>query len=57
MFFLADRLDSAAGVLAALALAVPVPLALAAHVLIVGSVVHGAFSVLTFRLGGKARAA
>jgi hypothetical protein len=44
-------------VLAALALAVPVPFATAAYALIVGSVVHGGFSVVTFRLGGKARAA
>jgi CDP-2,3-bis-(O-geranylgeranyl)-sn-glycerol synthase len=57
LFFLADRLDSTAGVLAALTLAVPVPLATAAYVLIAGSVVHSGFSVLTFRLGGKARAA
>ena len=57
LFFLIDRLDSAAGVLVALALVVTVPPATVAYVLVAGSVVHGAFSVLTFRLGGKARAA
>ena len=57
VFFVVDRLDSIAGVLAALALAVPVPFATAAYALIVGSVVHGGFSLVTFRLGGKARAA
>ena len=57
LFIVADRLDSTAGVLVAMALVVPVPLATAASALIVGSVVHGGFSVLTFRLGGKARAA
>jgi hypothetical protein len=57
LFFAIDRLDSAAGVLAALAFVVTIPPATVAYVLAAGSVVHGAFSVLTFRLGGKARAA
>ena len=57
LFFAIDRLDSAAGVLAALALVVTIPPATVAYVLAAGSVVHGAFSVLTFRLGGKTRAA
>jgi len=57
VFFAVDRIDSAVGVLAALMLVVPVPPATIAYVLVVGSVVHGLFSVLTFRLGGKARPA
>jgi CDP-2,3-bis-(O-geranylgeranyl)-sn-glycerol synthase len=56
-FGVIDRLDSALGVLAALALVVPMPAVTVVYVLLVGSVVHGLFSVLTFRLGGKARAA
>jgi hypothetical protein len=57
LFFLIDRMDSALGMLAALAIAVPVPIATVVAVLAVGPAIHGVFSLLTFRLGGKARAA
>ena len=57
LFFVVDRLDSTLGVLAALMLAVPVPPATVVYVLLVGVALHGALSVVTFRLGGKARAA
>lgn len=57
LFFVIDRVDSAIGMLAALAVAVPVPLATVAYVLAIGPGIHGLFSALTFRLGGKARAA
>ena len=56
-FFLVDRLDSALGALAALALAVSIPPLTVLYVLAIGPVLHGAFSVMTFRLGGKERAA
>jgi CDP-2,3-bis-(O-geranylgeranyl)-sn-glycerol synthase len=55
--FLADRLDSVVGMLAVLSLAVQVPPLVWAYLLVVGPVIHGAFSVLVYRLGGKARAA
>jgi CDP-2,3-bis-(O-geranylgeranyl)-sn-glycerol synthase len=57
VFSVIDRLDSTLGVLAAVALAVPVPPATIGYVLLMGVVVHGALSVVTFKLGGKARAA
>ena len=56
-FFLVDRLDSALGALAALALLVSIPPLTVLYVLAIGPVLHGAFSVMTFRLGGKERAA
>jgi CDP-2,3-bis-(O-geranylgeranyl)-sn-glycerol synthase len=55
--FLADRLDSVVGMLCVLSLVVPVPARTWAYVLIAGPVLHGAFSLLVYRLGGKARAA
>jgi CDP-2,3-bis-(O-geranylgeranyl)-sn-glycerol synthase len=57
LFFVVDRLDSTLGVLAALMTAVPVPPATIVYVLLVGAVLHGALSVVTFHLGGKARPA
>ena len=54
---LLDRLDSPLGALAALALVVPVPPLTILYVLAIGPFLHGAFSVATFRLGGKERAA
>jgi CDP-2,3-bis-(O-geranylgeranyl)-sn-glycerol synthase len=57
LFFVVDRLDSTLGVLAALMLAVPVPTATIVYVLLFGTALHGALSVVTFRLGGKARPA
>lgn len=57
LFFVIDRLDSTLGVLGALMLAVPVPPATVVYVLLVGVALHGALSVVTFRLGGKARPA
>ena len=57
LFFLVDRLDSTLGVLASLMLAVPVPPATVLYVLLIGVALHGALSVVTFHLGGKARAA
>jgi hypothetical protein len=57
LFLLLDRVDSAVGLLAAISLVVPVPLWTAIYVLTVGPLLHGLFSVLTFQLGGKARAA
>jgi hypothetical protein len=57
IFLVVDRLDSVAGVLLAMATVVAVPAATAGYVLIGGPFVHAAFSALTFRWGGKARAA
>ncbi len=57
MFFIIDRLDSPCGVVATLALAVPIPALTVVYVLTIGAVVHGGFSMLTFQLGGKTRAA
>jgi hypothetical protein len=56
-FFVVDHLDSACGVLVVLALAVSVPALTVVYVLAVGSVIHAGFSLLTFQLGGKTRAA
>lgn len=55
--FLADRLDSVFGLLFALSVVAPVPWRTWLYVIIAGPFLHGAFSVLVFRLGGKARAA
>jgi CDP-archaeol synthase len=55
--FAADRLDSIVGMAIALLLCVPVPAMTWVYVAGLGPVLHGAFSVLVFRLGGKARAA
>lgn len=55
--FAVDRLDSAIGMLLALGAIVPVPAETVVVVLLAGPIIHGGFSVLTFRLGGKARAA
>lgn len=57
LFFVVDRLDSTLGVLVALMLAVPVPPATVVYVMLVGVALHGALSVVTFHLGGKARPA
>jgi hypothetical protein len=57
IFFVVDHLDSPCGVLAALALVVPVPAWTIVYVLLTGAVIHIGFSRLTFELGGKARAA
>jgi hypothetical protein len=57
LFLVVDRLDSTVGAVAALALAVPVPLATVGYVLLAGAALHGGLSVMTFRLGGKARPA
>ena len=57
LFLVLDRVDSILGMLLALAIAVPVPWPTCAYVLIVGSLLHGSFSMVLFRLGGKARAA
>ena len=57
VFFVLDRVDSLLGMLVALSVVVTVPAWTMAFVLMVGPVLHGLFSVLTFRLGGKARAA
>lgn len=55
--FVADRLDSGIGMLAALSVAVHVPLLTWAYVLLVGPFIHWTFSLLMFRLGIKPRAA
>jgi CDP-2,3-bis-(O-geranylgeranyl)-sn-glycerol synthase len=57
MHFLIDRIDSGIGMLAALAVVVPVPWQTWAIVLLVGPAIHWSFSLLMFRLGVKARAA
>jgi len=57
VFFVVDRVDSLLGMLVALSVVVPVPAWTVAYVLVVGPLLHGLFSVITFRLGGKARAA
>ena len=56
-FFVLDRIDSAAGMMLALSLFVPVHAGTWLWVFLVGPVLHGLFSVLVFQLGGKARAA
>jgi CDP-2,3-bis-(O-geranylgeranyl)-sn-glycerol synthase len=55
--FVADRLDSVVGALVVLSLVVAVPWRTWLFVLVAGPALHMAFSVLVFRLGGKARAA
>ena len=55
--FIIDRLDSVVGMLVVLGLVVTLPWRLWVYVLVAGPALHGAFSVLVYRLGGKARAA
>jgi CDP-2,3-bis-(O-geranylgeranyl)-sn-glycerol synthase len=55
--FLADRLDSGVGMLAAVSLAVPTPWLTWGAVLLIGPAIHWAFSLVMFRLGLKPRAA
>jgi hypothetical protein len=55
--FLADRFDSAVGMLAALSLAVEVPWLTWVYVMLIGAPIHSSFSLLLFRLGLKRRAA
>jgi len=55
--FVADRLDSIVGMLAAISLASPTPWKTWFFVLVVGPAIHLAFSVLLYRLGVKERAA
>ena len=57
LWFVIDRIDSAAGMMIALSLAVPVPWRTWLYVALLGPALHGLFSLLVFRLGGKARAA
>ncbi len=57
LFFVADRIDSAIGMLLALSLVLPVPPATWLWILLIGPALHGLFSLFLFRLGGKARAA
>ena len=54
---LIDRLDSVVGMALVLGWLVPVPVSTWLIVIVVGPVLHGLFSVLVFRWGGKARAA
>lgn len=56
MVLVLDRLDSVVGVLLALSLLVPVPIATWFWVLVAGPVVHALFSVTMHALGIKARA-
>ena len=55
--FVADRLDSGIGMLAAVSLAVPTPALTWVYVLLFGPAIHWAFSVVLFRLGLKRRPA
>ena len=55
--FIADRLDSGIGMLAATSVVVPVPHATWAAVLTIGPAIHWGFSVVMFRLGIKHRPA
>ena len=55
--FVVDRVDSVLGALTAIGSVMPVPWLTVVLVLLFGPVVHGLFSVLTFRLGGKERPA
>ena len=57
VFFVADRFDSSAGMLLALALAVPVSWPICLFVLLAGPLVHAGFSAALFLLRVKARAA
>jgi hypothetical protein len=52
-----DRLDSPAGMLAALSVVVALPALTWAIALLVGPMLHGFFSFVMFRLGLKARPA
>ena len=55
--FVADRLDSGVGMLAAVSVVVPTPAETWGVVLLLGSVIHWSFSLLLFRLGVKPRPA
>jgi hypothetical protein len=55
LFFLIDHMDSALGALLALALVVSVPWRTWLYVAAVAPALHGAFSLLVYQLGGKAR--
>jgi CDP-2,3-bis-(O-geranylgeranyl)-sn-glycerol synthase len=55
--FVFDRLDSGIGMLAAMSLAVEVPVLTWAYVLLFGPFIHWSFSAVMFRLGLKRRAA
>jgi hypothetical protein len=55
--FVIDRLDSIAGMLAAVTLAVPTPWTTWLWVMLLGPAIHWSFSVLLYRLGVKARPA
>jgi hypothetical protein len=57
VFFVADRIDSALGMMLALSLVLPIPATTWLWILLVGPALHGLFSLFVFRLGGKARAA
>ena len=57
VFLVADRFDSTAGMLLALALAVPVSWQVCLFVLLAGPLVHAGFSAALFLLRVKARAA
>jgi len=56
VFFVADRIDSAVGMMLALTLLVPIPPQTWLWVFAIGPALHGMFSLLVFQLGGKARA-
>jgi CDP-2,3-bis-(O-geranylgeranyl)-sn-glycerol synthase len=57
LFPVIDRIDSAFGALAVVAATVSLPIAAGVYALVVGGCLHLALSALTFKLGGKARAA
>ncbi len=57
MQFIADRLDSGIGMLAAVSLAVHTPAGVWLYVLLAGPPIHWSFSLVLFRLGLKQRAA
>ena len=57
LFLAIDRLDSPFGLVVALSLCVTLPAPTAIYILTAGPILHALFSLLTFRLGGKARAA
>ena len=57
LFAVVDRIDSILGMLLALAVVVPVPWQTWLLFLVLGPGIHGAFSLLMFRVGAKARVA
>jgi hypothetical protein len=57
LVFLADRVDSIIGMLAAMSLVVPTPGMTWVYVLLIGPGIHLAFSALLYRMGVKARPA